>query len=125
MFALEYHFILRGDNNVILEPHGMVVDFCKNMSGSFASVMNIRLEISFLFTGGYDVTLGLGVAKDILRLNWFESYRKIGKFFAPMSTILICLVLVLVHCHFLKTGHASLPIPQRRLQHLLWHLRGR
>ena len=39
--------------------------------------------------GGYDVTLGLALTKDVLTLNWFASHnRKIGK--------LLDLVLVLV-----------------------------
>ena len=100
----------------------MVAVFCKNISGSFASFTNIGLQISFIFSGGYDVTLGLGVAKDMLMLNWFESYRKVRKLFAPRSTLLIRLVLVLVRCCFLKIGQACLPLPHRRLQLLLWRL---
>ena len=100
----------------------MVLVFCTNISGTFASITSIGIQISFMFSGGYDVTLGLGVAKDILMLNWFESHRKVGKLFAPRSTLLIRLVLVLVRCCLLKNGQACFPLPQRRLQLLLWRL---
>ena len=41
--------------------------------------IDIRSQKFYIFPGGNDVTLGLGVAKDTFTLNWLDRYRKIGK----------------------------------------------
>ena len=78
-------------------------------------LIHIRLQIFNIFLGRrYDVTLGFGVAKDTLTLNWLKSYRKIGKLCTPRLTLLILnlvlifLVAVLLVLIFLVAVHLVL-----------------
>ena len=82
------------------------------------------------FPGGYDVTLGLALAKNVLALNWFASHnRKIGKLLdlifllvEEVCSKLLHLILVLVEdvcSSCLKICQASLSLSPR-LQLLLF-----